>query len=102
MSILDLNPMRCTASCSSTLQTERRGDGELCIKMTQTATRVGSIWIQTTHLGEILAPEKHDELHGRLDDDDGHPRRRHEFAQVLTLLKLHARVVDSRHHALRL
>ena len=70
MSILDLNPMRCTASCSSTLQTERRGDGELCIKMTQTATRVGSIWMQTTHLGEILTSEKHGELHGtRLDHD---------------------------------
>ena len=103
MSILDLNPMRCTASWSSTLHTERRGDGELCIKMTKTATRVGSICMQATHLGEILASEKHDQPHGRRDERDGGLAAAIVFDEVLTkfarLMGAHLDVLRRRRRA---
>ena len=46
-----------------------------------------------TRLREILGDDKHAELHGWNDDRVGVSSRGHEFAELLTLPKLHARVV---------
>ena len=56
-------------------------------------TLVGCRPMPATHPSEILTDGKHDQPHGRLDGVRRRARRPHEFAQVLTLLKLHARMV---------
>ena len=61
--------------------------------MAYSTTRVGSRLMAATHPSEILADDKHDNLHGRPNVVVGRGEARHEFAEVLTLPKLHAEVV---------
>ena len=92
-STLDLLLMRSTVSCSSSLQTKRRGNGELCIEMSQSTTRVGSRLMPATHPSEILTDHKHGQHHGRPDASEAARVGVPEFVQVLTLFKLDAEVV---------